>query len=275
MSMQIAKLPRGTTDRTMSLWTNVTSSREAQGLVAWGNARNGAAFSLMIHPAHDNNFVVSVWGPVNDIASGVKADGTWHHLVGVYDGTLRIYVDGVHRGQGGRGVDTTLSQLFVGSQVNGIQRSQGLLDDFRIYNRALSAREVKALYDFERTPPAKITKRKPVLRRKSTTPPLAVAPFDERQAKAHQTAWARNLGTRVEMSNSIEMKLVLIPPGEFTMGSPASEADRGDNETQHLVQITKPFYLSVHEVAQEQYERVMGENPSAFSTLGEGKGYVP
>ena len=59
------------------------------------------------------------------------------------------------------------------------------------------------------------------------------------------------------------------------MGSPASEADRGDNETQHLVQITKPFYLSVHEVAQEQYERVMGENPSAFSTLGEGKGYVP
>jgi formylglycine-generating enzyme required for sulfatase activity len=38
----------------------------------------------------------------------------------------------------------------------------------------------------------------------------------------------------------------------------------GDDETQHLVKITKPFYLSVHEVTQAQYERVMGKNPSKY-----------
>jgi len=49
------------------------------------------------------------------------------------------------------------------------------------------------------------------------------------------------------------------------MGSPESEADRHhDNETQHLVKITKPFYLSVHEVTQQQYEQVMGKNPSKY-----------
>jgi formylglycine-generating enzyme required for sulfatase activity len=60
------------------------------------------------------------------------------------------------------------------------------------------------------------------------------------------------------------MVLRLIPTGEFTMGSPESEPDRRDNETQHKVRITKPFYLSAHEVTQAQYERVMGNNPSYF-----------
>jgi formylglycine-generating enzyme required for sulfatase activity len=93
-------------------------------------------------------------------------------------------------------------------------------------------------------------------------PPLAVAPFDSDQAKAHQKAWAGHLGTPVQITNSLGMKLNLIPPGEFTMGSPESEENRGVDETQHQVKITKPFYLSVHEVTQAQYERVMDDNPS-------------
>jgi formylglycine-generating enzyme required for sulfatase activity len=64
-------------------------------------------------------------------------------------------------------------------------------------------------------------------------------------------------------TNSIGMKLTLIPAGEFLMGLPESDDDsRGDKKPQHRVRITKPFYLGVTEVTQEQYERVMGENPS-------------
>jgi hypothetical protein len=50
------------------------------------------------------------------------------------------------------------------------------------------------------------------------SPPTAVAPFDEAQAKAHQNAWAKHLGQRVELTNSVGMKLKLIPPGTVTMG---------------------------------------------------------
>ena len=71
------------------------------------------------------------------------------------------------------------------------------------------------------------------------------------------------------MTNSIGMKLVLIPPGEFMMGFDRTNAKVGPAEVveqapQHRVRITKPFYLGIHEVTQEQYERVMGVNPSNF-----------
>ncbi|MFZ4081505.1 MAG: formylglycine-generating enzyme family protein [Pirellula sp.] len=68
-----------------------------------------------------------------------------------------------------------------------------------------------------------------------------------------------------EITNSIGMKLVLIPKGTFMMGSPESEEGRDkDDETQHEVTISKDYYLGVYEVTQAQYEKVMGKNPSHF-----------
>ena len=61
------------------------------------------------------------------------------------------------------------------------------------------------------------------------------------------------------------MKLALIPSGKFMMGSPKDEKDRLDNEgPQREVTISKAFYMGVYAVTQEQYERIMGENPSYF-----------
>ena len=68
------------------------------------------------------------------------------------------------------------------------------------------------------------------------------------------------------ITNSIGMKLALIPAGEFMMGSPESEQDRGSDEIQHPVRITKPFYLGVFPVTQAEYKQVMGTNPSLNST---------
>ena len=65
-------------------------------------------------------------------------------------------------------------------------------------------------------------------------------------------------------TNSIGMKFVWIPPGSFMMGSPKEEKERQDNETQHKVTLTKGFYMGVYTVTQEQYETVMGKNPSFF-----------
>ncbi|MCL4204939.1 MAG: formylglycine-generating enzyme family protein [Pirellulaceae bacterium] len=109
------------------------------------------------------------------------------------------------------------------------------------------------------TPPPK---RKP--------PSLAAAPFDAAYARSQQEAWSRYLGQPVDVTNSIGMKLILIPPGEFMMGSSEQEADRVDNERQHPVRLTEPYYLGVQEVTQGEYERVMGTNPSWFSRTGQG-----
>ena len=65
-------------------------------------------------------------------------------------------------------------------------------------------------------------------------------------------------------TNSIDMKFVLIRAGKFVMGSPPDEPGRNDNEKQHEVIISKPFYLQTTEVSQGQWKRVMGDNPSMF-----------
>jgi formylglycine-generating enzyme required for sulfatase activity len=78
-------------------------------------------------------------------------------------------------------------------------------------------------------------------------PPPAIARFTSAQANLHQKAWANHLKVPVESSNSIRMKMVLIPPGEFLMGSPESDEYAMDNEKpQHKVRITKPFEMAAH-----------------------------
>ena len=87
---------------------------------------------------------------------GRLSTGAWHHIAVVlgtgstYTGTL--YVDGVSVGTN---TAMTLRPSNLGNTVNNwIGRSaftqdpyfHGLVDDFRVYNRALSAAEITALY---------------------------------------------------------------------------------------------------------------------------------
>jgi len=64
----------------------------------------------------------------------------------------------------------------------------------------------------------------------------------------------------------IPFTMVWCPPGSFIMGSPASEAGRSADETQHTVTLTKGFWMMTTEVTQSLYEAVMGRNPSAFKS---------
>jgi len=58
------------------------------------------------------------------------------------------------------------------------------------------------------------------------------------------------------------MTFVLIPAGEFRMGSTDGDSDE---QPVHTVRISQPFYLGVHAVTQGQWEAVMGTNPSRFT----------
>jgi formylglycine-generating enzyme required for sulfatase activity len=70
-------------------------------------------------------------------------------------------------------------------------------------------------------------------------------------------------GTVVAQS-PVPNNFVWIESGTFTMGSPASEPQRGDNEgTQRQVTVSA-FYMGKYQVTQREYEELMGANPSSF-----------
>jgi formylglycine-generating enzyme required for sulfatase activity len=67
-----------------------------------------------------------------------------------------------------------------------------------------------------------------------------------------------------DLGNGVMLEMVSIPGGSFKMGSPESEAQRESRESpQHNVTI-QPFFMGKFTVTQEQYQAVMGENPSQF-----------
>ena len=140
---------------------------------------------------------------------------------------------------------------------------------------------------------------------KTVIPPLAVAPFDATKAKEHQDAWAKHLGVDVETTNSIGMKLRLIPPGEFTMGSSAEEQqaaivnleqthrriDAGGKDGRlpyieylrpliaaegpaHRVKLKEAFYLAGTEVTQAQFETFVRATKYVTSAERDPKGGI-
>jgi formylglycine-generating enzyme len=66
------------------------------------------------------------------------------------------------------------------------------------------------------------------------------------------------------------MKFVRIKAGTFTMGSPKSEEDRSDRETQHEVTLTKDFYPGIHTVTRGQFRKFVED--TGYMTEGEADG---
>jgi len=102
-------------------------------------------------------------------------------------------------------------------------------------------------------------------------------PFDAKEAVRRQQETAQALGLPVEkavdLGDGVKIELVLIPAGEFMMGSSTSPEEtlrRGGGATypgalayershpQHRVRITRPFYMGKYEVTQDVWEKVMG-----------------
>jgi uncharacterized protein (TIGR02996 family) len=68
------------------------------------------------------------------------------------------------------------------------------------------------------------------------------------------------------LTNSIGMRLVLVPPGSFRMGAADDEPEHFHDEVpHHRVTLTRAFYLGMTAVTQDQFQEVVGNNPSHFS----------
>ena len=131
-----------------------------------------------------------------------------------------------------------------------------------------------------------------------TAPPPAIAPFTPDDAKQHQKAWADYLGVPVEFENTIGLKMVLIPPGEFMMGATEEQAadmlKAAEVEAvtqgwpawtqawpalgitaalpQHKVRITRPFFLAAHEVTLGRFRMFVEAESYKTEAEASGKG---
>jgi serine/threonine protein kinase/formylglycine-generating enzyme required for sulfatase activity len=120
-------------------------------------------------------------------------------------------------------------------------------------------------------PGAVLSVRKIEIKELPSTPPLTIAPFDGAKAKLRQQVWAKDLGVEAEITNCIDMKFRLIPPGEFTMGTSAADIDALLKSDEYKsapnwvkeqvrsegldrrVTVRDPYYLGAHEVTVGQF----------------------
>ncbi len=132
----------------------------------------------------------------------------------------------------------------------------------------------------------------------ASRPALLKAPFGTPEITEARNAWSKFLGQPIELTNSIGMKLILIPPGEFLMGS--TDADvavaikagcyayepsplpygpeldaifrkfgllthkLAGEQPPHRVRLTQPFYAGIYPVTQREWQAVTSTNPSHF-----------
>ena len=89
----------------------------------------------------------------------VLKTGQWHHVAATFDGQfIKIYVDGNKLKQARRKEPLTTNNfhLTIGNETPGFKDDMeelhafdGWIDEVRIYNRGLSEKEVKALYNYK------------------------------------------------------------------------------------------------------------------------------
>jgi formylglycine-generating enzyme required for sulfatase activity len=101
-------------------------------------------------------------------------------------------------------------------------------------------------------------------------PTMAAAKPAWAKTSPEQDAYAARVGIpawhETDLGEGQTLRFVLIPPGTFTMGSPASEEGRAPDEAEHVVTLTRPFFLSIGEVTNGQYRRFEAAHDS-------GKGF--
>jgi trimeric autotransporter adhesin len=144
----------GNAARTMSVWFKTTAPTAYRMMLSWGSIGTNLSSSMGILTEGANLPNGLGFTAVFDVALQVVNqnqyfDNIWHLMTFTHDGsTMRLYLDGVQQAERSINatINTTSSNLVIGSyNVNG-GYYLGSLDEVRVYNRALSATEVQQTY---------------------------------------------------------------------------------------------------------------------------------
>jgi serine/threonine protein kinase len=115
-------------------------------------------------------------------------------------------------------------------------------------------------------------------------PVISELPLTPAAAKQQQVAWAKQLSQPVEISNSLGMKLILVPPGKFQMGSTARQMDDAivhvpsstrwllREESQKPGKIEEPFWIGASEVTVAQFRAFVEATNYRTTAERDGKG---
>ena len=138
-----------TNGMTLEAWVRPAALTGWKTVVMKEGTTTTLAYSLYANDGNPRPAITVRIGSVDRSAAGPSAVplNTWTHLAATYDGaTLRLYVNGVqvgNRGQTGNILKSSRALRIGGNAVWG-EYFKGVIDDVRIYNRALSATEIQA-----------------------------------------------------------------------------------------------------------------------------------
>ncbi len=142
----------GDVSRTVCAWIRTTDTKGE--IVSWGpNAMPGGRWVIL---TESNGHLRVEVGGGSIVGSTLVCDGAWHHVAAVLEndgspnvGEIRLYVDGVRDAPssiGDQAIDTVLGpDVKIGLWGGGQGYFEGIIDDVRIYDRALSAEEISEL----------------------------------------------------------------------------------------------------------------------------------
>lgn len=175
ISTSTSIMPLGSTARSFSIWVNFNKPSLLQdkvyndwtALIGYGNNTSSCgAMNLLID---GNNTAYAQATSVNgNSCTFVKSDtvlqnGVWQHISFVFGDSLRVYINGKLKGK-----STSIAQnnyntidngiFYIGRMLNLVVPAQkyflnGKLDDIRVYKKALTADEIKNLYEYEKLNP--------------------------------------------------------------------------------------------------------------------------
>jgi glucose/arabinose dehydrogenase len=138
-----------TTGITLEAWVNPSGLAGTWRTVVFKQTGSGMAYSL--YAANDSNRPlgqVEIGGERNVIGTAALPLNTWTHLAATYDGaTQRLFVNGAQvasRSQTGSAVVSTGVLRIGGNSIWPAERYRGMIDEVRVYDRALSTAEVQA-----------------------------------------------------------------------------------------------------------------------------------
>jgi concanavalin A-like lectin/glucanase superfamily protein len=148
--------PLGSSSRTITAWIKAASSGPRDSLIFHYGVGNGAFPPTNFHLLMSGEGRAAVgngFGYGLAVGTTFLGDGQFHFLAGIYEGPAtniaRIYVDGMEEGSAVIVTPGTLAGGFkIGQELPAANQLpfHGLIDEVDLYNRALSAAEIQAIF---------------------------------------------------------------------------------------------------------------------------------